>query len=154
MAQDEQQKSRSNWLLWWQLDQNELRKQAAEYVTLKFWKSARAGAVLCLLISIGITSAAAYFGAMGVDASSFVDVGLMAFLATCIAFGHRWAMIVAMVYWTISKIFAIVSVVQSGSGAVAITQIVWWAIYMHAFYFSFRVEQLRRKPMLDPEVFS
>lgn len=154
MAEREQRRARSNWFLWWQLDQDEVRKQAAEYATLKFWKSARAGAVLCLLISIAITSAAAYFGALGVDASSYVDVGLMAFLAIFIAFGHRWAMIVAMVYWTISKILAIVGVVQSGSGAIAITQIVWWAIYMHAFYFSFRVEQLRREPIPDPEVFS
>ena len=154
MAEEAARQSRSNWFLWWQINHDELRKQAAEYSTLPFPKSARAGGVLCLIISIAITAAFGYFRALGFDASAYVDVGLMALLALFIGLGHRWAMIVAMIYWTLSKAMGIVEGFQSGMGASAVTQIVWWAIYMHAFYFAFRVEQLRRKPALNPEVFS
>ena len=154
MTEEAPKRTRSSFFLWWQIDQDELTKQATEYATLPFSKSVRAGAVLCLVISMVITSVMVFFRLLGVDYWSFVDVGLMAVLALFIGLGHRWAMIVAMIYWTISKVMTIVDGVQSGLGAAIVTQLIWWAIYMHVFWFAFRVEQERRKPRLDPDVFS
>jgi hypothetical protein len=149
-----EKKRRGSWLLWWQVGEDELNKHAAEYQTMPFWKSARAGAIVCLAISVVVTAIAAYFGVGGFDSSAYVDVALMGALALFIGFGHRWAMIGAMLYWTLAKIYAIVVGVQSGSGAGSMANVIWWAFYMHAFYFAFRVEQRRRKPVLDPDVFS
>jgi hypothetical protein len=55
-------------------------------------------------------------------------------------------MIAAMVLWTADKAFSLIDVLHGpGSPAVrAVIQVVWWCVYMHAFYFAFRVEQERR----------
>jgi hypothetical protein len=149
-----EKKRGGSWLLWWQVGEDELNKHAAEYQTMPFWKSARAGAIVCLAISIVITTTAVYFDAGGFSPSAFVDAALMGALALFIGFGQRWALIGAMVYWTLAKIYTGVMAIQSGISVGAVTSVIWWALYMHAFYFAFRVEQRRRKPVLDPNVFS
>lgn len=89
-----------------------------------------------VLVSFGIT-----------PLSASVDAGLMAVLTVFIDFGHRWATITAMVLWIADKALSFIDVL-SGPGGVAVRaviQVFWWCIYMHAFYFAFRIEQGRRK---------
>jgi hypothetical protein len=132
--------TRWNWLLWWRIDENDLAYQVAQYGELTFWESMRCISVAFLVISIVITVAFIAFGAPGFDVSAYFDVALFALLALFIYFGHRWAMVVAMVVWTLEKVLLIVT-----EPAFIVAQILWWAAYMHAFYFAFRVEQRRHR---------
>ncbi|MBL6853765.1 MAG: hypothetical protein ISS15_17940 [Alphaproteobacteria bacterium] len=139
-----------DWLLWWRVDQDELDRQVYEYKTLRLWQSMRGISFLCLLLSATITVLFAAFNFAGVDAYAFVDAGLMLGCGLFIHFGHRWAMIAAMLLWTLEKVMGVVST----GGAGIIVQLIWWAAYMHAFFFAFRVEQTRRRvPPPDIEVF-
>jgi uncharacterized membrane protein len=135
-----------DWLLWWRIDQAELDKQVTEYDDLSFLQSMRGISVVCLAVSLSITAALAGFGALGLDASAYIDSAIMAVLALFIYFGHRWANISAMVLWTAEKVLTLVDGLgptHVGSG-LFFGQFLWWAAYMHAFYFSFRIEQKRR----------
>ena len=140
-----------DWLLWWRIDEDQLERQVREYKTLKLWQSMRGISVLLLLLSTALTVLFASINFAGFDASAFVDAGLMLGVALFIYFGHRWAMIAAMMLWTLEKAFG---VIDSG-GMGLIMSVVWWAAYMHALFFAFRIEQARRRaPTTDVDVFS
>jgi len=145
-------KSAWGWILWWQIDEAELNTQVEQYRTLKPWRSMRGVSALCLVFSMGVTVVLIGMHALGTDNLSFVDVGLMGVLGVFIYLGHRWAMLAAMLLWTAEKL----AILASGPGPSAVSQVVWWAIYMHAFYFAFRIEQRRRKlgPVNVAETFS
>jgi hypothetical protein len=138
-------KHRSHWILWWQTDPAEIQKQVAEYA--QGWVRARHVAAYCLTLSVTLTTAAIYAQIMSPD--SWLDVVVMATLAGFIFFGHRWAMIGGMLWWTFEKGFGIVN--DPPHGASVIPQLIWWAVYMHAFWVAFQVEQERRKPRSSPD---
>jgi hypothetical protein len=127
-----------NWLLWWQVDQDELKQQVTEYNTLGITKSSRGVAALCLLFSVVVTSVLILLNLLNVAA--FIDVSLFALFAFFIHKGHKWAMIGAMILWSVEKLFMIVS----GEGSPFIS-LIWWTTYMHAFWMAFKVEQAREK---------
>ena len=60
-------------------------------------------------------------------------------------------MLTAMAWWTLEKLVGLIGAFQgpSAAGAQFITQVIWWCIYMHAFWMAFRVEQARRKPAAE-----
>jgi hypothetical protein len=137
---------RLGWLLWWLIDPTDLHHQVDEYDRLSLFKAIRGQAALCLLLSVAMTTVFILLKLLG--PSAYVDVVIMGVLALFIYFGHRWAMIAAMVLWTIEKGVLLTGefrIAGSSGGATPFVQILWWAIYMHAFYFAFRVEQARRK---------
>jgi hypothetical protein len=141
-------KNRGSWFLWWQINPAELDEQVSKYETLSLIRSARGAAVFCLLFSIIATIVLI---SLGHDLSSLFDVALFAILAVFIYLGHRWAMISAMALWTLEKGFAFtVMFGAKPNGAGFAVQIVWWCIYMHAFFLAFRVEQERRRKMAIP----
>jgi hypothetical protein len=129
---------RLNWLLWWRIDQNELAEQVAQYDHLPLHRSARGIAIFCLGFTCVVSAAFATFGTFGLDESAYWGIALYGALALFIWRGHRWAMIVAMLFWTADK-----ALLLAGMPKYALGQIVWWALYMHAFYFAFRVEEGR-----------
>ena len=129
------------WIAWWMVDQSELDQQAMNYGTLGLFRSARGVAALFLLLSSAITAALTYF--THADPTGYIDVALFLVLAMFIYLGHRWAMIAAMLLWTFEKIFVAIEGFN-GMTASPVIQILWWCIYMHAFYVAFRVEQRRR----------
>jgi hypothetical protein len=132
-----------SWLLWWQVYQSELEEQVAKYETLSFFRSMRGVSVCCLLFSIAVTGAFAYFGVF--DITALADAALFAVLALFIYLGHRWAMIAAMILWTFEKGIGVVSGFEGTRSPNVVMHVVWWCIYMHAFYFSFRIEQERKR---------
>jgi len=139
-------KSRWHWLLWWQIDQAELATQVAEYDGLGFLASARKLSVLLLMLS---SVANLILIAAGVfDKWTYLDIALFTSLAIFIFFGHRWAMISAMVLWTIEKGGSIYNITQSSAprGVSLVMPVIFWAVYMHAFYLAFRVETQRSRP--------
>jgi hypothetical protein len=140
------------WLLWWQTPPDELKRQVEYYDTLTFLQSMRGISVALLSFAIATTLLFLAAGAGGVDVYSLFDVALMAICATFIWLGHRWAMIAAMVLWTLEKVSMLADGLSGGNPASIITQPLWWAVYLHAFYFAFRVEQERRKMPAAPDV--
>lgn len=118
----------ARWLLWWLIDQAQLERQVVQYDALGFFTSIRGQAVLCLLLSIALTAVFVSLGIMPPSAS--LDAVVMAVLAAFIYFGHRWAMIAAMVLWTADKAFSLIDVLNGpGSPAVrAVIQVIWWCV--------------------------
>lgn len=138
--------SKANWILWWRVDEDDLRDQVAMYDTLGWFSAARKLSVVCLLISMALTLLVMLAGAIGLE--SYVDIALMVILAVFIYRGHRWAMIGAMALWTVEKIVTALlglSGYKPLGAATIVSSLLWWAIYMHAFYLAFRVEQVKRK---------
>ena len=142
-------KSSWSWLLWWQIDPAGLNEQVEKYGSLTLFKSARGQSVLCLAFSAVLTAIVVVTAVIPTfDSYVYLDAALFAILAAFIYFGHRWAMLAAMVLWTFEKGVAVVTPITIGGRSVApifLTQFIWWAVYMHAFYFAFRVEQEKRK---------
>lgn len=132
-----------NWtLLWWCIDNSVLNKQVAQYETLKFYQSAKGISVICLLISIAATSLVIILKLA--DISALADILIFSLLAIFIYFGYKWAMVGAMIFWTFEKSFHIFDMIQQHHFNLIIP-IIWWSIYMHAFYLAFKVEKLRAK---------
>lgn len=122
-------------LFWWQMSERGIQKQVKDYDTLKIYRSYR-GISSLLLIFSAIVSIILYvlpgnYGAM-------LDALAMLFLAYFVNKGKTWALIASMVLWTFERGYAIV--VDSD---MFIISIVWWLIYMSAFYNALKVEQLR-----------
>jgi hypothetical protein len=143
-----QSPDKTNWLLWWRLGPSELDDQVANYDTMGWFESGRKLSTALLLIYVGLTVLAGTMRSVAI-----YDAVTLAIFAAFIYRGHRWAIIAAMVLWTLDRVLVAIS----GNGDVypviirVIGALLWWAIYMHAFYLAFRVEQRRRKaaPVLN-----
>ncbi len=63
-------------------------------------------------------------------------------------------MIAAMVLWTAEKGLQLFPILQTGTVKSPFVVLIWWAVFMHAFYLAFRVEMhRRRRPSLPVAVF-
>ena len=147
---DEKKKKASlSWLLWWMVDATELASEVERYPSRNPLKTARGVGAICLLLSVAITLACVAFKI--IPPSSILDASISLVLAAFVYFGHRWAMLTAMAWWTLEKLVGLIGAFQgpSAAGAQFITQVIWWCIYMHAFWMAFRVEQARRKPAAE-----
>jgi hypothetical protein len=132
------------WILWWQIDKSDLDRQVSKYNNLTITSTIRGQAAALLLLSATTSALFIYFEKL--TAWSYIDVVLFSIFATFVYYGHRWAMIFAMILWTVEKGSLIYEGIGHNSG---LGQIGIWCIYMHAFYFSFRVEQKRKRPLLE-----
>jgi hypothetical protein len=128
---------RYHWFLWWKIEPEELRRQVREYDSLGVFKSARGVSALLLVLSGAVTIIFACVGWTG--PWSLVDATLFLGLGAFIYRGHRWAIICAMMFWTLEKVYQLYAKPQY-----AIMAILWWTIYMQAFYIAYRVEKEKR----------
>lgn len=139
------------WLLWWRIDERNLRKQMAGYKTLPFYQTMRGVSSLMFLASAVITVAVAVFSHKPL---SLIDAGLFLILSVFIYLGHRWAMMAGMILWTIEKLVIVVSSIVAHNYAAPVSNVIWWAVYMHAIYFAYRIESERRKnPIINVSAF-
>lgn len=143
------------WLLWWRIDQDELNKQVAEYESMRMTRSAKGQSFLLLNLTAWLTMAFIVFAHLSAVDLSEALIALV--LGYFIYSGHRWASIAAMVFWSIAKwglIWATIAAmgkpvdnpvetITNNPVEMIMKQLVWWCIYMHAFYLAFRVEGLR-----------
>jgi hypothetical protein len=136
--------SAGNWLLWWRVSPAELQRQVADYRKIRFG-TARILSAILLTASAAMTGLFVLFGTLG--AGALVDTVIFVVLALFVALGHRWAMIGAMIVWTVEKAVLVISPNLRGIHSFPIVQVLWWCVYLHAFYLAFRVEQERRKPV-------
>lgn len=121
----------------WKMTEEELRKQVDNYKTLKITQSYKGISVLILLSFLVLTVMLGLFGIVSLGDTLY---GLIIYLP--IAFfvyrGHRWAIILLMILWTIEKGYQLFLV---GS----IIPLLWWVIIIPYFYKALKVENERRK---------
>jgi len=146
-VEPKKKRSALSFLLWWKTDPVEVQKQVAQYMTLKPWQSARGISMLLCLFSVVVT---ALLGSrMELSQETIIAESIIwSTLGLFMYRGHRWAFLVGMVLWTLAKGTLLLGGVAIG--AAPIVQIIWWAIYLSAFYLGFTVENARRAPRLAP----
>jgi hypothetical protein len=135
----------SNWFLWWQLGPVELAWQVENYGSAEYYKVARGIAVLCIAAVVAID--ALYVSIRHFNPETIYDPAIFVALAIFIHLGQRWAMLGAMIFWTLVRLFAIL---RHPIGVYSVNQLVWWCVFMHIFYLAYRVESIRRRqPSMD-----
>lgn len=119
------------------ISESELRNQIDNYNTLSITKSYRGIATVLILAAVGIT-AILYF-------VNFTDLTTLAFaaiiylpLAYFIYKGKKWAMIAAMIMWTIDKGYQMFV-------SPNLLIIIWWLAFMTYFYKAYKIEVERNK---------
>lgn len=152
MAVDEPKANKWNWLLWWRVDPKKLDEQVIRYKELHYIESARghaAGAILFIIVMmivlVYLASISAIPSYVSAD-SGLLDIVLWVVLVIFVYRGHQWAIVAAMILWTFEKLFGSLMIVTAShvpSGI--IVNVIWWAAFMHIFYFSFRVERERKR---------
>ena len=126
-------------LAWWNIEQEEIDKQLAGYESLRVWQSVRGLSALLCAFSVGVTILLGSSMNLSGDAIA-TEAGIWSILGIFMYRGHRWAFVVGMVLWTFEK----AAMAFGGSnGAAPIVQVIWWAIYMNAFFMGFIVEKRR-----------
>ena len=129
---------------WWKVDKEEIKKEAEQYNTIHVSGSSRGVAIALIALSTLITTG--YVLWSGPSSYAFIEIGVFLFLGIFIYRGHRWAIILAMILWTLGKGRAFAEAITAQPvGIGAISSIFWWALYMRVFYKAYLVEKLRKK---------
>jgi hypothetical protein len=131
-------KSAFSFILWWRVDPAEIERQIKAYHTLRVWQSARGMSALLCVLTVAATAVLGKFIRLSTNdivAEAVVWLTIAIFMYR----GHRWAFIVGMILWTIEKAMLLFG----GVAAAPIVHIIWWAIYMQAFFLGFKVESRR-----------
>ena len=128
----------------WSFTDQQLQNQVANYNNLPLNQSARGVATLLILFAIGLTLVLNLFNIVD-NADLIGSLIIYLPLAFFIYKGHRWAMIGAMVMWTIDKAYQMYTMTQSSTHGSPVLIILWWLWFMSAFYKAYQVEQERRK---------
>ena len=137
MTEKRSKKVRYHWLLWWRIEPEELQRQVTEYDSLGI-TSARGVSALLLMLAVAANIIFVCVGYMNPWAllDAMVFFGLAAFVYR----GHRWAMLCAMVVWTLENGGRLY---KNPTLQVTIASVIWWTGYMQAFYMAYRVEKQR-----------
>lgn len=132
--------------LFWDIDEDEVNKQVAEYDSLRITKSKR-GQSFLLLIAAACLSLAGSFLVFHYIAPTVIVEVLFAdlFLGYFVYKGQQWAMVASMVYCTIARLLLPIYGAMIGQSNTLLTHLIWWALFMNFFYTAFRVEQLRNR---------
>lgn len=137
---EKDKKSTRNWFMWWKVNEADLKEQVSNYETLSIYKSAKGQSTLMLLLSAFVTFLFISFKSDIVDSSAYLDISLFVILSIFVYRGQKWAMIGAMVLWTLEKVYTI----YAGVGS-PIMSILWWTVYMSSFWLAYKVELERSK---------
>ena len=130
-------KSFAGFLLWWRTDPEEVRRQVAAYHTLRVWQSARGTSALLCMLTVVVTMLLS--GYMGLSSSEITtEAVIWTTVAILMYRGYRWAFVVGMLLWTFEK----GELLLSGRGS-PVVQVIWWTIYMSAFFLALKVENER-----------
>jgi hypothetical protein len=128
---------RRNWVLWWVIDPVEIDAEVAKYRNRNPMKTARGVSALLLLLSVLATGV--FVLIQLAPPAVLFDAALSLILAVFVYFGFRWAIVLALIWWTFEKAVGVISQPLSIIG-----QLIWWCGYMRMFWLAFRVEQARR----------
>ena len=132
-------------LFQWKMNDKELKYQVDNYKTLSLFRSAKGIAASLMILSAVLS---VFFISNGW--SSLMDIAAVLVLALFIYKGNKTAIVIAMIYWTFSKILQIISIAspEGNSSIVNIwSPILFWTIWMAAFWQAYQVETERRKTL-------
>lgn len=124
----------------WRISKEELKNQVDNYDTLGFGSVRR---VSVILIVASIIMSLVFVVVGWTSPSVLIDILLWIILAIFVNKGSRWAIIITMIYWTISKGAQIVS--GEFNSAKIIFSVIFWGIFMSAFWQTYQVERARKK---------
>jgi len=127
----------------WKMDEKELKNQVINYDTLPFFRKARGLATACVIFSILMTLIFSVAG--GNSSILWIDIILAIIWAIFIYKGNDWAIVAAMIHWTISKIMQAINGVSHGQSTALFSAIVFWPIFMIIFWQAYQVEKARRE---------
>lgn len=133
----------------------ELDKQIDQYDSLSIIKSARGQSFLLLVFSSCGTTLFILLSYL--DPVNFIEVFLSLLLGYFIFRGHKWAMIIAMIFWTAERFCSLYETFTNFSHSSSndrLLNIVWWTFYMHIFYVAFNVERLRTSGNMPDKMIS
>lgn len=129
---------KSHWFLWWVIEDKELEYQIQNYNTLKITESARGISSLLLIFSGVVTLLFVLFDSS--QEALILDVIILCVLAFFSYSGSKLAFLAAMIYWTFAKLVSLIDFSTLELIGNPVVQIIWWAIFMHAFYLAWEVE--------------
>jgi hypothetical protein len=121
------------------LDQEDIKKQIDQYDTLKITQSYRGISALLLVFSSVVTIILATFNVLGLNSSAYFDATIFATLAVLVYKGYGWAILAAMIVWTLEKVYQ-VAFLQSSP----MVGVVWWVLYIQMFYKAWSIERIRK----------
>jgi len=121
-----------NWFFWWRQDEKKLKKQIDEYSSLKAIHSYKGIAALFLLFSSFITLVLSFSGTL--EKAAIYDALIIGVLSFFVYKGQKWAIVVAMIVWTVEKAYTLVS-------GDALMSIIWWVVIMDPLFGALKVEQ-------------
>jgi hypothetical protein len=136
--------------LWsWRISEYQLKRQVAEYDTLRLTQSYRGIAALLTAAAgvVGVLAkAAGWLPLVSTAAILVVGVFYLGF-AWFIYLGHRWALMTMMVIWTLDKWWNVYA-----TRGFAVAGLIYWVIWMKFYLNAWRVEQARREPQQSTTV--
>lgn len=129
--ENKKEEGSSNGLKKLRIEDKELENQIENYNTLSFFKSCRkrASGWLFAIAILNLLVAGPWSSSM-----------LIFILAFFVYQGHKVAIIVAMIYWTISRAIRLFNDPTS-----PVINILWWLVFMRDFWMAYEVEQARNK---------
>ena len=139
-AEAPKKKSAFSFIAWWITDPAEVEKQVTGYTTLRAWQSARGISSLLCIFSAVVTALLGNYIGLSTD-EIVAEAIIWSTVAIFMFRGHRWAFILGMALWTFEKATLLLGGVSSVRAP--IVQLIWWAIYMNAFFLAFKVESRR-----------
>lgn len=125
----------------WKVSEEDMKNQVENYNNLKVTQSYRGIAAILIVASMILTVLLAKFGAIPYDGIYSAIIYLP--LAFFIYKGHRWAIVVTMILWTLEKGIQVYDAINNSSGIIG--PIIFWSIFMHYFYNALKVEIARKK---------
>jgi hypothetical protein len=133
-----------DYMIWWKINPEELANEIVNYDKLG-WKSARRTSCLFLLYAAVATIGFSFLQKTEI-AALVIDVSLLCLLAGATYTGFRWASILAMAVWTLEK-----GLMAVQHPSTLIQQYIFWSIFMHMFWMSYKVGRNPRLPGTSPE---
>jgi len=125
----------------WSIDEADLKNQVDNYHSLKITQSYRGLSILIVSALLVFSFALSLFGTYSDPTTILYALIIYAPVLFFFSKGHRWAIILLMVLWTIEKIYPLLE--SGGSGWLG--SVIWWLIVMPYFWKALRVENERKK---------
>jgi len=146
-----QNKKKSQSIFWdWKIDAEDFKNQIENYNSLKITESYRGVAVLIMSGLLAFSLIMGFFGFFGLSTDTTSIIFTIIIYTPILFFtykGHRWAIILLMILWTLEKSFQLYQLGQNsnGSSIIWMSPIIWWLIIMPNFWKALKVENERIK---------
>ena len=147
-------KKAKNYWWSWSIGAEELDKQVRQYHELKFTQSYRGVCVLFFLIVMAwslllVIGANIFLGSAFPLSIVNVIIGLIPYgvLSIFVYKGHRWALIVLLIYWIVDKVTTTIDIVRYNPNISPLGSLVFLAIGITFIVKALKVENARKKQL-------